>query len=112
MSKSSAQQLCSWHLPGAAHMQATRFAKNRPLALTGRRRPPEAQRLRCSGSSSSTCGKRWTAKDHQKMKIAEDPVAVSRVARAASDGYTTALGDTGDTFLNGAIYSLPYGIND
>ena len=35
-------------------------------------------------------------------------VAVGRVARAASDGYTISIGQYGNYVLNGAIYSLPY----
>jgi tripartite-type tricarboxylate transporter receptor subunit TctC len=40
-------------------------------------------------------------------------VAVGRVARAAPDGYTIAVGQYGNFVLNGAIYALPYDvIND
>ena len=40
-------------------------------------------------------------------------VAVGRVARAAPDGYTIAIGQYGNFVLNGAIYALPYDvIND
>ena len=35
-------------------------------------------------------------------------MAVGRVARAASDGYTISIGQYGNYVLNGAIYSLPY----
>src|SRR6185312_15259324 len=35
-------------------------------------------------------------------------VAVGRVARAAPDGYTIAIGQYGNFVLNGAIYALPY----
>ena len=37
-------------------------------------------------------------------------VAVGRVARAAPDGYTIAIGQYGNFVLNGAIYALPYDV--
>jgi tripartite-type tricarboxylate transporter receptor subunit TctC len=37
-------------------------------------------------------------------------VAVGRVARAAPDGYTIAIGQNGNFVLNGAIYALPYNV--
>jgi tripartite-type tricarboxylate transporter receptor subunit TctC len=35
-------------------------------------------------------------------------IGVGRVARAAPDGYTLSIGQTGTHVLNGAIYALPY----
>ena len=35
-------------------------------------------------------------------------IGVGRVARAAPDGYTLSLGNSGSHLLNGALYALPY----
>jgi tripartite-type tricarboxylate transporter receptor subunit TctC len=35
-------------------------------------------------------------------------IGVGRVARAAGDGYTLSLGNSGSHVLNGALYALPY----
>src|ERR1700716_1980890 len=35
-------------------------------------------------------------------------IGVGRVARAASDGYTLSLGNSGSHVLNAALYALPY----
>jgi tripartite-type tricarboxylate transporter receptor subunit TctC len=35
-------------------------------------------------------------------------IGVGRVARAAPDGYTLSLGNSGSHILNGALYALPY----
>ncbi len=35
-------------------------------------------------------------------------IGVARVARAAPDGYTLSIGNSGSHVLNGALYSLPY----
>jgi len=39
---------------------------------------------------------------------ANGSIAVGRVARAAPDGYTLSIGQTGTHVLNGAVYSLQY----
>jgi tripartite-type tricarboxylate transporter receptor subunit TctC len=43
---------------------------------------------------------------------ANGSIAVGRVARAAPDGYTLSIGQTGTHVLNGAAYSLPYHVLD
>jgi len=43
---------------------------------------------------------------------ANGSIAVGRVARAAPDGYTLSIGQTGTHVLNGAAYSLQYHVLD
>jgi tripartite-type tricarboxylate transporter receptor subunit TctC len=46
----------------------------------------------------------------ENVSGAAGSIAVGRVARAASDGYTLILGNLGTHVVNGAIYSLPYDV--
>src|SRR5205807_9745087 len=43
---------------------------------------------------------------------ANGSIAVGRVARAAPDGYTLSIGQTGTHVINGASYTLPYHVSN